>query len=231
MDIITIGDLHGSPAWKDVSFADWDRMVFVGDYVDSFEYDDQHILENLREVIRLKETHPGKVVLLWGNHDLSYLFLSKQGHGCSGFRTGMAQHLHDLFSENRDLFLTAWQTGKYIWTHAGIVREWYEKFIEKKVTGDATLSDTLNRLFREYDPLLFHVGPLRGGCHSHGGVFWADIRETLHDPLPGYHQVFGHTKTGNGVLSYISGDKTTSVTCTDCLETKTEFFQLKLTSV
>jgi len=228
MDVITIGHLHGSQAWKDISPADWDHLVFVGDYVDSFEYDDQHILENLMEVIRLKATFPGKVVLLWGNHDLAYLFLGKQGHGCSGFRPEMAQNLHDLFTQNRDFFQAAWQTGKYIWSHAGIVGSWYEKFIEKKTTGDETLSDTLNRLFREYDPTLFHVGPLRGGIHKHGGIFWADFRETLTDPLPGFYQIFGHTKTGNGILTFFSENKTTSVTCTDCLETNTEFFTLKL---
>ncbi len=231
MDVITIGDLHGSPAWKDISPADWDHMVFVGDYADSFEYDDRQILENLIEIIRLKNTHPGKVVLLWGNHDLAYLFLDKQGHGCSGFRPGMAKDLHDLYTKNSDLFLTAWQIGKYIWTHAGIVWAWYEYYIKKEEPLDATLSDTLNRLFREYNPPLFHVGPLRGGIHRHGGVFWADLRETLYDPLPRYHQIFGHTKTGNGIRSYISENKSTSVTCTDCLETKTEFYKLTLTTV
>ena len=47
MKIITVGDLHGSPIWKTIRPDDWDRMVFMGDYVDSSDYSDKEIKQNL----------------------------------------------------------------------------------------------------------------------------------------------------------------------------------------
>ena len=48
MKLITIGDLHGSLVWKQINPGNWDRMVFMGDYVDSGKYSpDERILSNL----------------------------------------------------------------------------------------------------------------------------------------------------------------------------------------
>jgi len=157
------------------------------------------------------------------------LFKDKSGHGCSGFRPVMAQALYNLFSTNQDLFLCAWQVDNYLWTHAGVVGRWYKDFVDREIaSSDINLAGTLNRLFDAYYPPLFHVSQLRGGRNKDGGVFWADSMETLQDPLPGYHQITGHTKTGNGIVTYSSKDNLTSVTYADCLETTTEFYKLKI---
>jgi Calcineurin-like phosphoesterase len=229
MNIITIGDLHGSSVWKEITPKDWDQLIFSGDYVDSFEFKDGQIIENLEEVIQLKKEYPQKVILLLGNHDLGYLFKDKPGHGCSGFRAGMAKALFNLFSSNHDLFLCAWQVDNYLWTHAGIVGRWYKNFVEGEIVpSDINLAGTINKLFDAYYLPLFHVSNIRGGRNKDGGIFWADSMETIQDPLPGYHQIAGHTKTGNGIITYSSEDNLTSVTYTDCLETTTEFYKLKI---
>ena len=229
MKIITIGDLHGSTAWEKVVPEDWDRIVFIGDYVDSFYHSDDEILKNLLEVIELKKTHPEKIILLWGNHDLAYLFRGKSPHACSGFRYPMLNALADLFDKNRTLFRTAWQVENYLWTHAGIVQQWFKSFIEEQVrTDDQNLAVTLNRLFDAYYLPLFNVSSARGGWQKDSGPFWADRSETLRDPLLNYHQVVGHTKTGNGILRYFSEDSEISVTYTDCLESEDEFFELQI---
>ena len=82
MKIITIGDLHGSPVWKNIRTENWDRMVFIGDYVDSSDYDAKEIKQNLLDIIELKKMYPEKVILLWGNHDLAYFYDGHERLAC-----------------------------------------------------------------------------------------------------------------------------------------------------
>jgi predicted MPP superfamily phosphohydrolase len=227
MNIITIGDLHGSPAWKQIQPGDWDRMVFIGDYVDSFEYSDDEIMQNLMEILDLKNTFPAKVVLLWGNHDLAYFYGGHPRHYCSGFRKSMLSSLYSLYTSNAKLFSAAFQIDGYLWTHAGIVGDWYESNIrEEAKTVDDNLAATLNRLFLDYYEPLFQVSWIRGGMHQYGGIFWAHSSETKEDPLKGYHQIVGHTKTRSGVLVENHYGNNTSIAFVDCLDTSEEFYKL-----
>ena len=73
MRYITIGDIHGRDDWQAINIRNYDKIIFIGDYVDSFEKSDFAILENLKKIISLKKRHPDKVVLLLGNHDVQYL--------------------------------------------------------------------------------------------------------------------------------------------------------------
>src|SRR5580704_9577331 len=110
MKHLVIGDLHGKDCWKDVNFNAYDKIVFIGDYVDHWNLADRVISRNLIRVIDLKKKHPDKVELLLGNHDVQYLhyphFL------CSGFRPEMQRLLTDVFNVNRHLFKVAYQRGR-----------------------------------------------------------------------------------------------------------------------
>src|SRR5579859_3883906 len=133
MKIITIGDIHGRDYWKEVDPNQYDKIIFVGDYVDQFPpMTDKTILENLKDIIEFKMAYPDKVVLLLGNHDLQYYFLGD--FGCSGFRPSMAVTLSNLFKKHSELFQVSFQIGNYLWSHAGVSKKWYEfnsKEIEK----------------------------------------------------------------------------------------------------
>jgi hypothetical protein len=229
MNIITIGDLHGSPAWKEINPGEWDRMVFMGDLVDSPDYSDEDILQNLEEIISLKKSFPDKVILLWGNHDLAYLYGGHRRHYASGFRKKMLPALFSTFNNSRKLFNAAFGSGSHLWTHAGVVQRWFNTHVREQIMpSDTHLANTLNRLFDAYYEPLFHAGLLRGGLHEDGGIFWADMRETFVNPLRGYHQVIGHTKTRDGILVSDHFGAYTSVTYVDCLDTATEFLKLEL---
>jgi len=229
MKIITIGDLHGSQVWKQIHPKSWDRIVFAGDYVDSFDYSDEEILDNFRQVIRLKKKHPEKVILLLGNHDLQYYYNGVSRHGCTGFRRRMLLVLFDIFHTEKENFQAAYQIGNNLWTHAGVIHRWFDQYIKNQILpGDENLASTLNRLFFTYYLPLFHVSELRGGLQEDGGIFWAHSTETGADPLTGYLQIVGHTKTGAGIITSKSGKPDTSVTYVDCLESKTEFYKLDL---
>jgi len=229
MKIITIGDLHGSPVWKQIHTEEWDKMVFIGDYVDSFDFSDEEIMQNLMEILDLKQSFPEKVTLLWGNHDLAYYYGGHPRHYCSGFRMSMKLELYRVFTEKAHLFSAAFQVDKYLWTHAGVSENWHENNIRDEIhQEDINLAETLNRLFRKYYEPLFQVSWLRGGMHEYGGIFWAHSSETRENPLPGFHQVAGHTKTHSGVLVADHYGNNTSITYVDCLDSSDEFYKLDI---
>jgi hypothetical protein len=229
MKIITVGDLHGSFVWKRIQPDSWDLIIFMGDYVDSFDYSDDHILKNLLEVIAFRENYDGKVVLLLGNHDLVYYFGGARIHLCSGFRQKMLRQLQSVFNTKKHLFQAAFQIGNYLWSHAGVVKRWHKNHIISQILPeDENLAFTLNRLFSDYYLPLFHVSSYRGGNNKDGGIFWADISETTVDPLPGYHQIIGHTRVPRCIHLPITRLEGTSVTYVDTLESGIDYYKLIL---
>ena len=133
MKIITIGDLHGSPVWKTIQPWDWDHMIFIGDYVDSANYSDKEIKINLEHIIDLKKMYPEKVILLWGNHDLSYFYGGPERHYASGFRKKVLPVYFSLYTANRNLFQAAFGIDNYLWTHAGVVQKWFNDYIVDQI--------------------------------------------------------------------------------------------------
>jgi predicted phosphodiesterase len=197
MKHVVIGDLHGRNVWKEVDFAQYQKAVFLGDYVDSFTRTDAEILQNLKEIISLKKTYPEKIVLLWGNHDVQYLHYPK--YFCPGFRPSMQRELTFLFRTNRHLFRMAYQSRNTIFTHAGITNIWWRSFIKsiaasKAMTVRSSIANLLNAVeLSEYRDILYTTSPYRTGQNENGGPLWADYMETFHDALNGYHQFVGHS--------------------------------------
>ena len=97
MRIVTISDLHGKDVWQQINPKIYDKLIFLGDYVDApyrkitdvAQIDgmnnkvlvhEEHgrtnaeILYNLTKIIELKDEYPSKVVLLLGNHDVPYIY-------------------------------------------------------------------------------------------------------------------------------------------------------------
>jgi hypothetical protein len=226
MKHLVIGDLHGKDCWQEVNIRAWEKIVFIGDYVDHWNLPDQAITRNLLDIIDLKKRHPETVELLLGNHDVQYLhyphFL------CSGFRPQMQRLLTDIFNNNRDLFKVAYQHGRHLFTHAGVTNVWYAEFLNLPILPDIRDdSDTLADLFNKVEQtskrnLLHRAGGIRGG-HSSGGITWADKRELMADALDGYYQVVGHT-----VVQDIERHKFTdkSVTFIDVLDYRTRFYEI-----
>lgn len=229
MRIITIGDLHGQTIWQKIKPAEFDHIIFIGDYVDSFFFTDEEIENNLNAIIQFKKEYPQKVILLWGNHDLSYLYRGNERHYSSGLRYSQLHELHMIFLINQDLFQAAFQIKNYLWTHAGIVQSWYDSWIKDvECPEDDNIASNLNILFKNYYLPLFHVSVMRGGKDKHGGIFWADSKETKADPLIGFHQIVGHTKTRAGIETLKFPIPETSITYVDCLDTKHELYSIKI---
>lgn len=225
MNIITIPDLHGKNNWKHFNIEDYDKVVFLGDYVDSKEeVSDKKEIENLEEIIEFKLKHPDKVVLLLGNHDIHYLYYPL--YRASSFNERIQNVLTALFKSHKDLFAYAFQMGNHLWTHAGVSNAWFRSHISvfEKLTKKDTRSEIasiLNEMELHYLDALASSSPTRGGSAPYGGILWADKSETVKDYLPLMHQYVGHSRVP--AIERI-GDEMSSIYYLDCLNSQERFF-------
>lgn len=243
MKVLSIGDLHGRSIWKDFifggcdKFEDWaiecesgdyvrpweetldlrfsdiDKIVFIGDYFDSFTVSNVEMKKNVEDLFLFKRCYPDKVVLLWGNHDVHYWYRDEQ---CSGFRGEMFVDFHEILWKNRHHLQLAHQEGNVLWTHAGVTDSFYKKLCLKKSkeridewtsytsTKDgmfekpteitrSNIATFLNEMWEEKWERIFNVGKIRGGFSFIPGPLWADKRELTKDILKYTYQIVGHT--------------------------------------
>jgi hypothetical protein len=97
----------------------------------------------------------------------------------------------------------------FVITHGGISNGLGNSLF--KTTNVSNILDTINsewELFlknrNHHYPMhskIFNIPKSRGGSHSFGGIFWADYRDGRFYGVP---QVFGHSKTPNGVKQIAS---------------------------
>jgi predicted MPP superfamily phosphohydrolase len=202
--IQVFGDLHGVDKWQTLLNTSADKIIFLGDYVDSHEeISDKQIVNNLYDLLALKMDYGDKVVLLWGNHDLSYLL--PRIFRCSGYRISYARKLAALFSKNFDLFQPAYQENNWLFTHAGLTR-WFWRYDLRGAGSD--YAGTLNQLFAENHALFNQASFYRGGDKNYGSIFWADRQEFIYDLsnwLEGLNQVVGHQPVPRITVNKVQG--------------------------
>lgn len=205
--MIIIPDIHGRDFWRLAAAGhESEPIIFLGDYVDPYPDEEGvapwHGMAALIEVINFKRLHPHNVVLLLGNHDLSYI--SGHQYRC---RHDDENHfiIRSALLQNLSLFKIAHEAEvggrRYLFSHAGILPAWLkeaERFIGPVPLGEE--AQALNRAFAEgllYEPLGM-VGQSRGGGCAAGSMVWTDVddhcRLLASEHLPGAYQVFGHTQ-------------------------------------
>lgn len=224
MKTIVIPDVHGTNTWeRQIELVkDVEKIVFLGDYVDSFDAPNFQILDNFANIIKFKQENPEKVVLLFGNHEMSYLYMD-YGFSCSGFRQDIAFDIKDLLTVNIDLFQNAYQENKVIFTHAGIHDGWFK--YNFKGDYSKNIAEQLNNPKNKSQFLALHdVGRSRGGYKKIGGIFWCDKSE-LKKPLKGFTQVVGHTPVKKQI-TYIQ--KKSVVYFIDCKNKEVEPFIIEI---
>lgn len=219
--LIIIPDVHGRSFWrKAVEEFPKEEFIFLGDYLDPYGQDGVTVdeaFEGLQDIMSLKESRPDKVTLLWGNHDLHYLYPDLRG---SRYDEENAARNGTLFLKNRNLFQLADErkvAGKrYFFTHAGVGRLWIESFLpsfpEEEVTAKL-LNDSFN--------LPSFIGPLsavsyyRGGPDLYGSCIWADLLEQgeYYNQLESAAQVFGHTMV---LEAFIYENRVFGLDCQEC---------------
>ncbi len=210
--ILSIGDTHGKDCTGFFNkIDDYDKIIFIGDYVDSFLIPDTEILKHLWEIIEFKKQNKDKVFLLRGNHDLQYLYLKEPSLLIQiqslGLNSNMKEAYYRTFSKNYNLFNASYyeeiKEEHFLWTHAGLSRNAYNRYFKDRFS----LLDLIQRfqeLFDNRDVGLFKVGGARGGRNKFGSIFWADAEKEFGYLPKGIHQVAGHTITEH--ITCIVGD-------------------------
>ena len=232
-NLLAIGDLHGKSCWQSIHFDQYDKIIFLGDYVDGFDHSDREILDNLQAVVDLKISLPQKVILLLGNHDIQYLHYPH--YACSGFRPSMQKTLTAVFHRHRNFFQVAYQNDRYLFTHAGVSSGWMANFktslkgtlFEKELGGFKNMAAWFNVMEEtDYRDILHQVGKKRGGTAEYGGITWAGREELCARPLMGFHQVVGHNPVH--FIDVVRFDDHTSITFADVLRYQEDYWNISI---
>lgn len=200
--LIILGDVHGRTFWREAVKRNPDQeFIFLGDYLDPYPkegFSDKDAFQGLEDIISFKREYPDKVTLLWGNHDLHYLYPEMM---CSRFDIDNAVRNAHMFWDNQKLFQMAYEVqigeNRYLFSHAGIGRMWLKNNFPRLEDKDIT-AELMNDLvgYPEFMSALGDVSRYRGGKKEYGSMIWADPRELIEEEnrLSGVIQVFGHTQ-------------------------------------
>src|SRR5688572_29756905 len=149
MKILAIGDLHGKTVWTKVNIEQYNKIIFIGDYLDDWTESDTNIISNFKNIIACKKKYPDKVVLLFGNHETHYCF--EEVEKSPGYRDSYSAIAKELLLNNLELFTTSYQVNNYLFTHAGLSQS-HLAFLENNpdtthiLRQETTLSDGLNKI-------------------------------------------------------------------------------------
>lgn len=199
--IIVIPDIHGLSFWKSaVSALPNAVIVFLGDYLDPYNDEDitpDKAYYNLIDIVDLKKQFPNNVILLWGNHDLHYMYRNLMG---SRYDHDNSERYFQLFWQNQDLFQISYDTvigdKTYLFSHAGVGRKWAE-LLDPIFSSAPPTAAVLNELFHTHSFIeaLNARSCARGGWGDYGSMIWADSTEQMKEEnqYKAIVQIFGHT--------------------------------------
>ena len=209
MKILVIPDVHGRTFWREaLKLVDKvDKIVFLGDYLDPYPNENIAWEDALHEFIRIlqfKDSYNDKVILLTGNHDWNYI--NKEFPDCSRKNYKLLNELNGLFTKNINKFQLIYELDNYLFSHAGIYKEWMEL-----CNFNLDNLKDFNEIITNNWPSLSCVGFYRGGYYPVGSCIWADLRESLnHELYSDKTQIVGHTQLDGE--PYISN----KLICLDC---------------
>lgn len=214
MKILAIPDIHNliEIADKILTFhPDHQKVIYTGDYFDSHWGSNQiELAQNTANWLKEK-LKDEKNIMLFGNHDVSYIFDGKGGSWCSGFTQLKSKVINDIMHDDFSKLKPFHFENGILFSHAGVTRHLFgfdedyslPSFIEKlKQVTDEGIHHMKNGIAHK----VFGAGYSRGGLQSWGGITWADFNE--HFPLIGIPQIFGHTVREVPEFKFVNTHKT-----------------------
>jgi hypothetical protein len=198
MKTIVIGDTHGRSVWKEIVAQEKaDRVIFIGDYFDSFDIEPVEQQYNFKEIIEFKEKAECEVILLIGNHDFHYF---PGGETYSGYRSGAAPINRQLLKDNEHHMQMCYQLDNILFSHAGIGSDWLtyqNKYDPAEDPG--TIADFVNAIWKHQPNRFMFYGLDPYGDSKTQTPIWirpqaliAGNRDTF--LKTDYIQVVGHTQ-------------------------------------
>lgn len=198
--VVVIGDIHGKSVWKEIvnKETDADTIIFIGDYLDSWDISPTMMAENFQEIVKFKKDSNKEVVLLVGNHDLSYISSSCR---CSGYNLELdslvGRYITKLFN---DKFIKTFHIeGNILFSHAGVTKSWLSNtvnYLNIESKNIFTQINIINSLVAEAPSLLKYVAydTSNRGFHIDQGPVWVRPPSLLENKLDTIEQVVGHTQ-------------------------------------
>lgn len=220
MKTLVIPDIHqrvSSVKWILDTEKEYDEVVFLGDWFDSFFEPPkvagfEETCEYLKYLI-LEHPNKDKFVFLLGNHDLSYIYENKDfsdksisktlKYFCSGFTKSKAKKFRHAFFDKgyKDQFFVehfkvSFKTQDWILSHGGIST----KHIPVGYDIDKFLNILLPDVWKNYRNLEYNhnwllsgAGYCRGGNCNVGGLLWHDWNQEFNSCIDIGKQIVGHT--------------------------------------
>jgi predicted phosphodiesterase len=218
MKVFVIPDIHQTDVWvkaAEENISKVDKMIFLGDYVDSFhanelrgtELDGPHTIRRLKAFY---DAHPDKVVLLCGNHDFSYLAQSSDGQRVSGHQPDAAGITEALLEALQALHAVVEVDG-VVYSHAGVSKIWYENH---SISSLEQMDDLLHhRSEKTYNWDGMYDGY---GDEPQQTPFWIRPQKLIYSTLGAKDtfnmqfpkQVVGHTEMRDGHYPFLFSNKT-----------------------
>ena len=200
MKTVIIGDIHGRDCWKQIVIDEQpDRVIFIGDYFDS--YDDYTAAEqmwNFEQIINFKlirESVQSEVIILVGNHDFHYVDGSEH---YSGYQFGAAPGINDLLFNNMKHMQMAYEMDGYLFTHAGVSNDWYTYWMKMLHLEGDNVADNINEMWKASSRPFRFAGFNPYGDSKESSPIWIRPkslqkanRDTFRDQ---FIQVVGHTQ-------------------------------------
>ena len=201
MKTVVIGDVHGRSLWKlIVNQENPDRVIFIGDYFDSFEISGVEQIQNFKEIIEYKEKSGKEVIMLVGNHDHHYY--PEVGYtGTSGYQSRISPSINQGIDENRQHLQIAYSFDEFLFTHAGVSPTFMDGEFGEEGWVEDNVVELLNDLFK-YKPKSFDFnGTDPYGDNTYQTPIWIRPRSLMavnkkHDKglKKKYIQIVGHTQ-------------------------------------
>jgi len=190
MKNIVVGDLHGNVNLANEILENFwlttDHIIFVGDYFDSFDFSVETQIKLIELLLDAQKRDPEKIVMLAGNHELSYLI---PGMRCSGHNNILSKWLYESGTASylQEKLKTWVHINGWLITHAGVSLNWIpDGYREMDVVEFLKIAENSE------NDLIYQIGRSRGGFHPCGGPFWCDFWHEFR-PIAGVKQIFGHT--------------------------------------
>jgi hypothetical protein len=199
--ILTIPDLHNKVHWVEQFLKETphDRVVFLGDYFDSFG-DNPNVAKTTAEWLRSSLEDP-KRVHLWGNHDLPYFFPHNRYLYCPGFDLEKQRSILSVLPlfETREKIKLCHFENNYLFSHAGahpeifthptegVSVDWIEELCKRAL--EVEMVSGFPTPVTQYSS--YRMG-LNNGVYLVGGLTWCDWGQEF-KPIENLNQIVGHT--------------------------------------
>lgn len=198
--ILIFADIHQNieTVKKIVESESADINICLGDWFDSFDFDDDKNVENTASYLKNVYLKNPNNITLFGNHDLHYFFDNKYVF-CSGYEDRKRDIVKKVLADEKAFIVESFSwfvfVDDYLCTHAGLHKNFIPPALNKEDLYDYLniQSNDANIKIRTKQPHWFYqAGRARGGSQEKGGIVWLDFDQEFF-PIKNLSQIVGHT--------------------------------------